>query len=122
MSEIKIEPLNQDILAYDMYFGEQKTSSGIILMDDDKTDRGIHPRWAKVYAVGPKNKTDLQPGHWILIEHGRWSRGIDMSEIDPNIDRFQTIVRRIDPKAILGYTTVDPNPSIGSFVGPIGAK
>jgi co-chaperonin GroES (HSP10) len=122
MSNPILQPLNQDILVYDMYFGEQVTKSGVILLDDDKTDRGIHPRWAKVYAVGPKNRTPLKPGDWILVEHGRWTRGIDMNEIDPNIDPFQTIIRRVDPKAILGYSETNPNPEVGSFVGPIGAK
>jgi hypothetical protein len=116
-----IRPLHKDVLAADMYFGEQQTYSGIILIDDDKTDRGIHPRWAKVYAVGPEN-TDLQPGYWILVEHGRWSRGIDLSEIDPNIPRNETIVRRIDTKAILLYSKENPNPEKGAMIGPIGAK
>jgi hypothetical protein len=118
----KIQPLNQDVLVYDMYFGEQTTLAGIIILDDDKTDRGIHPRWAKVYAVGPKNNTDLKPGHWVLIPHGRWSRGIDLSEIDPSVESYRTFVRRVDPKSILGYSETNPTPEIGSFVGPIGAK
>jgi len=117
-----ILPLHKDVLAFDMYFGEQKTTSGIILMDDDKTDRGIHPRWAKVYAVGPENNTPIRPGYWILVEHGRWSRGIDLSEIDPNIPRNETVVRRVDPKAILLYSKENPNPEMGAMVGPIGAK
>ncbi len=117
-----IQPLHKDVLVYDMYFGEQKTSSGIILMDDDKTDRGIHPRWAKIYAVGPENKSDLEPGYWVLIEHGRWSRGIDLSDIDPNIPRNETVVRRVDPKAILLYSIENPEPEKSAMVGPIGAK
>jgi co-chaperonin GroES (HSP10) len=117
-----IQPLHKDVLVYDMYFGEQKTTSGIILMDDDKTDRGIHPRWAKVYAVGPENKDDIQIGDWILVEHGRWSRGIDLSEIDPNMERNRTVVRRIDPKAILLHSRENPEPEKAGIIGPIGAK
>lgn len=122
MNNPMIQPLHKDVLVYDMYFGEQKTSSGIILMDDDKTDRGIHPRWAKIYAVGPENKSDLEPGYWVLIEHGRWSRGIDLSDIDPNIPRNETVVRRVDPKAILLYSIENPEPEKSAMVGPIGAK
>jgi hypothetical protein len=122
MSELKIRPLHKDVLVYDMYFGEQKTSAGIILMDDDKTDRGIHPRWAKVYAVGLENDSGLQPEYWVLIEHGRWSRGIDLSEIEPNMEPYRTVVRRVDPTAILLYTTDNPEPERGSYVGPIRAK
>ena len=116
-----IQPLHKDVLVHDMYFGEQTTVSGIILMDDDKTDRGIHPRWAKVYAVGPDNK-DLKPGQWVLIEHGRWTRGIDLSEIDPNLEPHKTVIRRVDPSAILLFTDSNPEPERGSYIGPIGAK
>lgn len=115
MTEIsKVEPINKDILVYDMYFGEQTTKAGIILMDDDKTDRGIHPRWAKVYGVGHKSNTDLKEGYWILIEHGRWSRGIELN--------CGITVRRVDPKAILGYSIENPEPESAGVVGPIGAK
>ena len=110
----KLQPLHKDVLVHDMYFGEQVTKSGVILLDDDKTERGIHPRWAKVYAVGPENNSGLQVGYWILILHGRWSRGIELDNGD--------IVRRVDPKSILGYSTENLDPKIGAFVGPIAAK
>ena len=114
----KLIPLHKEVLVSDMYFGEQTTASGIILMDDDKVDRGIHPRWAKIYAVGPEN-TDFEIGDWVLIEHGRWTRGIDLSEIDDTIDPYTVIVRKVDTKNILLKTKENPNPAVGSFVGPI---
>jgi len=110
----KLQPLHKDVLVYDMYFGEQTTKSGIIILDDDETDRGIHPRWAKVYSVGPEDRSGLTEADWVLIEHGRWSRGIELNN--------GIVVRRFDPKSILLKTDVDPEPEIGSFVGPIGAK
>ena len=119
---VTITPLKDDILVYDMYFGEQKTTMGIIILDDDKTDRGIHSRWAKVYAVGEKSNSDIKPGYWALIEHGRWSRGIDLNEIDPSMEANKTVVRRVDPKAILLYTEKNMDPSNDSMVGPIMAK
>ena len=116
-----IIPIKNNILVYDMYFGEQVTKSGIIMMDDNLTDRGIHPRWAKVYAVGPTCKLDVKPEQWILIEHGRWSRGIDLHDIDPDIEYGKTIVRQVDPKACLMVTDTDPEPKSEGAIGPIGA-
>jgi len=53
--------------------GERKTSSGIIIRDDNMREHGIRERWAKVYAVGPDVRDDLKPGEWVLLKHGRWS-------------------------------------------------
>ena len=100
ISAKQLIPLHKDVLVYDMYFGETVTSAGIIILDDDKKERGIHPRWAKVYAVGPDQK-DIVSEQWILIEHGRWSRGIDIEDLN-------ITVRRVDPKCILGIRNSDP--------------
>ena len=72
-----ITPLKKRVLVSHMQFGETKSKGGIILMDDDGSAGGIHPRWAKVYATGPKQK-DVKVGDWILLEHGRWSLGQDL--------------------------------------------
>ena len=71
--ENDIVPLKKRVLVSDMHFGETKSKGGIILVDDDGTAEGIHPRWAKVYAVGNKQE-DVKVGQWILVAHGRWSR------------------------------------------------
>ena len=53
------------------------SKGGIVLLDDDKKSAGIRPRWAKIYGLGPDVKDpDLQIGKYILISHGRWTRGI----------------------------------------------
>jgi hypothetical protein len=109
ISAKEIIPLHKDVLVYDMYFGETVTSSGIIVLDDDKKERGIHPRWAKVYAVGSEQK-DIIKDQWILIEHGRWSRGIDIEDLN-------ITVRRVDPKAILGTSDTNPEPEKWTFEG-----
>ena len=73
--EIKsITPLRDVVLVRDMDFGGRQLASGIHLLSDDGKSEGIRPRWARVYAVGPEQQ-DVQPGQWVLIEHGRWSRG-----------------------------------------------
>lgn len=96
----EIIPLHKDVLVYDMYFGEKKTNTGIIILDDDKQERGIHPRWAKVYAVG-KEQLSIKKDDWILIEHGRWSRGIDL-------EKQGITIRRVDPNCILGISLIEP--------------
>jgi co-chaperonin GroES (HSP10) len=75
MAAIKgtIKPLGNKVLVYDMEFGMEKTAGGILLTSDDGKRSGIHPRWAKVFAVGP-DQTEVKVGEWILLEHGRWSR------------------------------------------------
>ena len=92
------------VLVTDMYFGEQKTKSGLIIGNDDGKTRGIYPRWARVYAKGPDNKDDYKIGDWILVEHGRWTRGI-------NLDDGQTefVVRMVEAESVLAYSEEKPN-------------
>ena len=71
--ENDIIPLKKRVLVSDMHFGETKSKGGIILVDDDGTAEGIHPRWGKVYAVG-RLQEDVKVGQWIMVAHGRWSR------------------------------------------------
>lgn len=93
----KIRPTHKNILVTDMEFGERKTAKGIILPGDDKEERGIRPRWARVLAVGHEQQ-DVKPGEWICVAHGRWTRGIDMT--DPDTGNTITI-RLVDPKDVL---------------------
>ncbi len=73
----KLTFLHEDIVVSDMKFDQRITQGGIILLDDDKKSAGIRPRWAKIYGLGPDVKdTELQIGKYILISHGRWTRGI----------------------------------------------
>ena len=64
-------------------------------MANDATTKGIRPRWAKVYAVGPLQK-DVEVGQYILVKHGRWTRGIQVEINGEELD-----VRRVDPNDIL---------------------
>lgn len=65
---------------------------------------GIHPRWGKVFAVGPK-RTDLKVGDWILVEHGRWTRSIE-HELE-NGEKIE--LRMVDNNAILMSAEEPPN-------------
>lgn len=102
--EGKINPINDNVLVTDMYFGEQKTSGGLIITNDDGNVRGIYPRWAKVYAKGPKNTDPFKVGDWILIEHGRWTRGFNMKEESKEIE-----VRMVETSSILMYSEERPS-------------
>jgi co-chaperonin GroES (HSP10) len=109
MSKIRIvaksiTPTKDNVLVTEMNFGERKSRFGIIIPGDDGVERGIRPRWGKVMAVGP-TQTDVNVGEWVLIAHGRWTRGIDVT----NKDTDETItVRMVDPRDILGATTEQP--------------
>tara|TARA_B110001454_G_scaffold218465_1_gene246520 strand:- start:1441 stop:1866 length:426 start_codon:yes stop_codon:yes gene_type:complete len=107
-----LRPIRDNVIIEDMNFGERTTEGGIILQTDDGTDEGIKARWGRVYAKGPENKDEYEVGEWILIDHGRWSRGIDVE--DP--DTGQTVkLRRADPKDILAVSTEEPTEVAGSI-------
>ena len=78
---MNLKPIHDKVIVTDLQHGETKTKSGIIILDDSNTgagERAIKPRWARVYAVGPEQK-DVTVGEWILLEHGRWSLGQDLT-------------------------------------------
>lgn len=102
--EGKINPINDNVLVTDMHFGEQKTSGGLIITNDDGNVRGIYPRWAKVYAKGPKNTDPFKVGDWILIEHGRWTRGFNMKD-----ENIEVEVRMVETSSILMYSEERPS-------------
>ena len=97
-----ITPLKKRVLVSDMHFGETKTKGGIILVDDDGSQSGIHPRWAKVYAIGNK-QDDVKVGEWILVSHGRWSRAFKVKK-----DGVELEVRMIDENDILLVSETEP--------------
>lgn len=94
-----LSPLHDNVLVTEMNFEFRVTTSGIILPSDDGKNSGIRPRWGKVYAIGPKQK-DVKVGQWILVDHGRWTRGIDI--IDDSGQR--KTIRKVDLKDILAVS------------------
>jgi co-chaperonin GroES (HSP10) len=99
-----IRPLHDKVLVADMNFGEQQTSTGIVILSDNGKDSGIHPRWAQVYAVGPDHKEEFNVGDWILIEHGRWTRGIDIEETNGE----KKTIRLVDNNCVIMWDTEAP--------------
>lgn len=98
-----IRPIRDNVLVTDMDFEEMKTASGIIIQSDDGKAHGVKPRWCRVWAIGPEQK-DVKVGEWILMEHGRWTRGIKVDENGEEI-----IIRRVELKSIMLQTDERPN-------------
>ena len=92
----KVVPIRDHVLITDMSFEEQRTKWGLVIQSDDGKSEGIKPRWGRVWAVGPQ-QTEVKVGEWILVEHGRWTRGFDLENEDGTI----TTVRRVDIKGIM---------------------
>lgn len=95
-----IRALGNHIIVSDMQFNERITQSGIVLLNDDMKSAGIRPRWAKVYAVGP-DQTDVKIGQYILVSHGRWTRGINIED-----DDGEKTIRKVDNDEILMVSDV----------------
>lgn len=98
----QLKPLNDVVIVSDMNFEERLSSGGIVLVKDNGKSSGIRPRWGKVYAVGP-DQHDVQVGSWICVEHGRWTRGIEIED-----EAGKQMLRRVDPKDILAESDEEP--------------
>ena len=111
LNAIKGNPraIGDRVLVVNMNFGEQKTESGLIISSDDGKERGIYPRWGQVYSKGPKNKDPYDKGDWILIAHGRWTRGMKC-----DTDEGEITFRMIDVDGILAYSEEKPE---GLYIG-----
>ena len=99
-----LRPISNRVIVSNMYFGEQKTASGLILTSDDGDSRGIYPRWGQVHAKGPQNNDNYEIGDWVLVEHGRWTRGIDIDEGDG-----ENTLRMVEAESILLYSNEKPD-------------
>lgn len=98
----QLRALHDTVLVTDMSFSDRRLSSGIILPNDNGKSEGIRPRWGRVVAVGP-TQTLVRPGQWVLVSHGRWTRGIDVAHQDHTMT-----IRRIDPRDILLWSDQEP--------------
>lgn len=91
----KLKTIHDHVLVYDMAFDGRTLSSGLILLNDNGKGYGIRPRWGRVYAVGP-DQHDVKIDQWIMVAHGRWTRGIKIED-----ETGVKTIRRIDPDDIL---------------------
>jgi co-chaperonin GroES (HSP10) len=107
----QLRPLKDSVIVSDMVFDVRISTGGIIIPNDNGKSTGIRPRWGQVYAVGP-DQQDVSPGQWVCVEHGRWTRGIDIEDESGKIT-----VRRVDPKDIMMVS--DQQPDDDSFSSAI---
>lgn len=109
MSEpIKLEEfktLGDKIFVTHIERGMQKTAGGIILTDDNFKEHGIKPRWAQIKLMGPTaaETHGVNVGEWVLVEHGRWTLGMDFTEEGEELRLWM-----IEPKAIILVSSEDP--------------
>lgn len=101
-----LTPIRDHVLVTEMDNEDEKVVNGIIILGETGSDRGIHPRQAYVIAVGP-DQTDVKAGEWILVEHGRWTRGVKLDD--------GNVYRKVDPASILGIYDMkaDDSQSVG---------
>ena len=92
----ELQPLHDHIIVTDMHFDQRITNGGIILLNDDMKSNGIRPRWARIYKLGHEYDGPLKEGQYILVSHGRWTRGIKVED-----ESGERTLRRVDPNDIL---------------------
>jgi hypothetical protein len=93
----KVRAIRNHVLVTEMKFDQRITAGGIVILNDNGKTEGIRPRWGRVYDVGPEQK-DVEVGQWVMVAHGRWTRGLDIE--DGETEHHRTI-RKIDPDDIL---------------------
>lgn len=88
--------LHDEVIVCDMAFTETITRMGIYIPNDNGTGAGIRARWGRVWAVGPE-QTTVRVGEWVMVEHGRWTRGVEVYDDSGKI----ITIRKIDKKCIM---------------------
>lgn len=87
-----LEPIADHIIVADIESESERVQHGIIIPSEKGEHRGIRHRWARVVAVGPEQE-DVKPGQWILVEHGRWTRGAKLDD--------GNVYRKVDPDGMI---------------------
>ena len=112
----QLRPLKDSVIVSDMIFDVRISTGGIIIPNDNGKSTGIRPRWGQVYAVGP-DQQDVTPGQWVCVEHGRWTRGIDVED-----EAGKITLRRVDPKDIMMVSDQQPDDDTFSTAIHVEAK
>ena len=109
---MKVKALPDRVLAHNMKKGERMIGS-IILTDDNRKEHGIRPRWMQVYDVGSEI-TDIKVGEWILVAHGRWTRGFNIPKNDnpQGVEDYDTYYQVDYPDGVLVVTDEEPEDNV----------
>jgi len=95
LNQDQIQAIHDHIIVSDMAFDVRISSGGIWIPNDNGKGHGIRPRWGKVYAIGPEQQ-DVRVGQWILVQHGRWTRGLELVD-----EKGPRTIRKIDPDCVM---------------------
>ena len=112
----QLKPLRDAVIVSDMNFKERISRGGLVLPTDNGKSSGIRPRWGQVYAVGP-DQQDIRVGTWVCVEHGRWTRGIDIED-----ETGRQTLRRVDPNDIMLVSDEQPQDETFSAAIHVEAK
>lgn len=96
-----LTPLPGKILVDEIDTGE-RVHNGVIRLSDNMKESGIRPRWCRVFKVA-QDIDFVQPGQWILVDHGRWSRGIPVT-----IEGIRKNIRVVENHSISLVSDVNP--------------
>lgn len=102
----QLQAIHNHVIVTDMVFDQRLTTGGILLLNDNGKGYGIRPRWGRVYAVGPEQR-DVKVGQWILVEHGRWTRGLEIED-----ESGPRTLRKIDPNCIMMVSDEEAMPEL----------
>ena len=102
-----VKPLGAKVFVSDMEFGEQKSAGGIFIPSANGKAEGITPRWGRVWAIGP-DQIDVKVGEWICVEHGRWTRTVEVEQEDGSIIE----VRMVDTKDVMMSSDEKPEDQV----------
>ena len=97
---MRVRAVRDNILCTDGDFGEQTTQSGIIIQKTIGKDEGIHPRWFRVFDVGP-DIAWCKPGQWLYVEYGRWTDSVVLHDDRFDNEDHKEKVWKVDPNACL---------------------
>lgn len=92
----QFKPIKDYVFVTDMNLEDRVTKGGIIIPNDNRKSEGIRPRWCRVYKIGTEYNGEIKENDWILVSHGRWSRGIEIED-----ENGAKTIRRVDTNDIL---------------------
>lgn len=102
-----LKPLRDLVFIKGMEFDIQTTVAGLVIPKDDGKVTGIRPRWGQVWAIGPE-QTEIKIGEWVLVEHGRWTRTVEVEQDDGTVLE----VRMVDNNAIMAVSETLPEGTV----------
>ena len=102
----RLKPIRDNVLITDMNFEGRVSKGGIVILSDDGKTEGVRHRWGRVWAIGPEQK-DVKVGEWILLEHGRWTRGLEIED-----ESGEFTLRKIDPECIMMISDEEECPKL----------